>query len=88
MVYQQALPSCAGLMITAIQGTHQGDTFFPNISAEDWGLLETREIGPGQRVMVLRARCLMGAEALNQGSADLPDWCVNVLNRLWTGPKP
>ncbi len=37
-VYRQALPLADRMYVTAVEGTHEGDTFFPPFSAAEWEL--------------------------------------------------
>jgi dihydrofolate reductase len=48
-VYEETLPLADQLDITRIQGTYQGDTYFPKINEEDWNGIETSHLSlPGQ----------------------------------------
>ena len=35
-IYRQALPLAHRMYVTAVEGTHEGDTFFPPFNSADW----------------------------------------------------
>lgn len=52
-VYNQTMDKANKLYITHVEGTYDGDVFFPKISTKDWEL-ESEEIHPGYRFAIYK----------------------------------